>query len=129
MYLFKEIELNSNLEARRALTKIFGIGRSRAALVCDAVGISNSVQLKEVNYYTYLKAVFLIRTYYLTELILKQKLQMDLQLLLNMEESYRCIRYKLFLPLRGQKTRANAQTWKRRRRGSVKKKVARGKRK
>jgi small subunit ribosomal protein S13 len=128
MYLFKEIELNENLEARMSLTKIFGIGKSRANFVFDSIGISNSVQLKDVSYYNYLKAVFLIRTYYITEIVLKQKLQMDLQLLLNTEDSYRCIRYKLFLPLRGQKTRANAQTWKRRRRGSVKKKVARGKR-
>lgn len=126
-YIFKDIELDEKLESRNALTKIYGIGKSRANLVCNKLGFEKSVQLYKVTNYSFVKVVFLMKTFYNTELNLKQKLQMDLQILLDTKESYRCLRYKYYLPLRGQKTRTNAQTWKRRRRGSVKKKVARGK--
>lgn len=126
-YIFKDIELDEKLESRNALTKIYGIGKSRANLVCNKLGFEKSVQLYKVANYSFVKVVFLMKTFYNTELNLKQKLQMDLQILLDTKESYRCLRYKYYLPLRGQKTRTNAQTWKRRRRGSVKKKVARGK--
>lgn len=126
-YIFRDVQLNTNLEIRNSLMKIFGVGKNRAYYVCNSLGLCNPVQLKKVNYYIFLKVVFLLKTYFVTELNLKQKLQLDLQLLLETEISYKCIRYKLNLPLRGQRTRTNAQTWKRRRRGSVKMKVSRGK--
>lgn len=128
-YIFKDIELNDKLESSKALMKIYGIGKSRANLICNKLGITKSVQLKKVTNYNFVKMVFLMKTFYNTELNLKQKLQIDLQILLDTKESYRCLRYKYYLPLRGQRTRTNAQTWKRRRRGSLKKKIARGKRK
>jgi ribosomal protein S13 len=109
-YIFRDVELNANLEIRNSLMKIFGIGKNRANFVSDSLGLHNSVQLKTLNYYTFFKIAFLLKTYYNTELNLKQKLQMDLQLLLETETSYRCVRYKLYLPLRGQRTRTNAQT-------------------
>lgn len=128
-YIFKDIELNEKLESRKSLMKIYGMGKARSALVCNKLGFTSSVQLYKVTNYNFVKIVFLMKTFYNTELNLKQKLQMDLQLLLDTKESYKLLRYKYYLPLRGQKTRTNAQTWKRRRRGSVKKKIARGKKK
>lgn len=109
-YIFKDIELDEKLESRNALTKIYGIGKSRANLVCNKLGFEKSVQLYKVANYSFVKVVFLMKTFYNTELNLKQKLQMDLQILLDTKESYRCLRYKYYLPLRGQKTRTNAQT-------------------
>lgn len=109
-YIFRDVQLNTNLEIRNSLMKIFGVGKNRAYYVCNSLGLCNPVQLKKVNYYIFLKVVFLLKTYFVTELNLKQKLQLDLQLLLETEISYKCIRYKLNLPLRGQRTRTNAQT-------------------
>lgn len=108
-YIFRDVQLNTNLEIRNALVRIFGVGKTRANYTCDSLGLYKSIQLKKVNYYTFLKVVFLIKNYYITELNLKQKIQIDLQLLLD-TTSYRSVRYRLYLPLRGQKTKANAQT-------------------
>ena len=110
VFIFKDIELNDKLESRKALMKIYGIGKSRANFICNTLGVTNSVQLKKVTNYNFVKMVFLMKTFYNTELNLKQKLQIDLQILLDTKESYRCLRYKYYLPLRGQKTRTNAQT-------------------
>lgn len=93
-----------------ALTAIFGIGRSRAAEICQAVGIPNTIKIRELSD----EQVETIRqevAKYTVEGDLRRDLSMSIKRLLDMG-CYRGLRHRRGLPVRGQRTRTNARTRK-----------------
>lgn len=93
-----------------ALTSIYGIGNSRAKKICDAAGVPANTQVKdlaepEVANLRSAVAKFTV------EGDLRREISMNIKRLMDLG-SYRGIRHRRGLPLRGQRTRTNARTRK-----------------
>ncbi|NNC78363.1 MAG: 30S ribosomal protein S13 [Woeseiaceae bacterium] len=93
-----------------ALTSIYGIGNSRAQKICDAAGVAPNTQVKdlaepEVANLRSAVAKFTV------EGDLRREISMNIKRLMDLG-SYRGIRHRRGLPLRGQRTRTNARTRK-----------------
>ena len=99
---------------KQALTRIFGVGPFLADSFCKKVGISPTLELEKVS----TKQLSL-----LTDTIVKDKIHLKQEELsrylyenivrLAQVRSYRGVRHKKGLPLRGQRTRTNFKTAKR----------------
>ncbi len=93
-----------------ALTSIYGIGRTRAAQICKAVGIAPDVKLRELTE----EQVDRIReevAKLTVEGDLRREVSMNIKRLMDLGTN-RGIRHRRGLPVRGQRTRTNARTRK-----------------
>lgn len=93
-----------------ALTSIYGVGRSRAVEICSAAGVSPEQKLIDLTE----GEIESIRTavgVYDVEGDLRRDVSMNIKRLMDLG-SYRGIRHRRGLPLRGQRTRTNARTRK-----------------
>jgi len=93
-----------------ALTSIYGIGNSRARQICKAADVAPSMQVKDLAEPEVAKlrtavAVFTV------EGDLRRETSMNIKRLMDLG-TYRGIRHRRGLPLRGQRTRTNARTRK-----------------
>lgn len=93
-----------------ALTAIYGVGPTRARKICDAVGISPDIRIRELGD----DQVEKIRAEvgrYVVEGDLRREVAMSIKRLMDLG-CYRGLRHRRGLPLRGQRTRTNARTRK-----------------
>jgi small subunit ribosomal protein S13 len=93
-----------------ALQSIYGIGRTRAKLICDAAKVRPEAKIKdltdgEVESLRGEVAKFTV------EGDLRREVAMSIKRLMDMG-SYRGLRHRRGLPVRGQRTRTNARTRK-----------------
>lgn len=93
-----------------SLTAIYGIGRSRAAEICDRLSLSPSVKVKSLDEAVIEKIREEIAQY-TVEGDLRRETSMNIKRLMDLG-CYRGIRHRRGLPLRGQRTRTNARTRK-----------------
>jgi small subunit ribosomal protein S13 len=93
-----------------ALTAIFGIGRSRARLICDVIGIKHSAKIKDLSDAEMDKIREQV-TKFTVEGDLRRETSMNIKRLMDLG-CYRGVRHKKGLPVRGQRTRTNARTRK-----------------
>ena len=93
-----------------ALTSIYGIGRSRAAEICNAVGIDPSVKVRDLAE-PQVEALRGEIGKYVVEGDLRREVSMNIKRLMDLG-CYRGIRHRRGLPLNGQRTRTNARTRK-----------------
>ncbi len=93
-----------------ALTAIYGIGRSRAAAICDAAGIAQDVRIETLSEEEVdrLRAEVSKLT---VEGDLRREVSMNIKRLMDLGCN-RGIRHRRGLPVRGQRTRTNARTRK-----------------
>jgi small subunit ribosomal protein S13 len=94
-----------------ALTYIFGIGRSSASAICASAGIDalrriNDLSPEEINV---LRKI--IENDYKVEGRLRTEVSLNIKRLMDIG-SYRGLRHRKGLPVRGQRTRTNARTRK-----------------
>jgi small subunit ribosomal protein S13 len=94
-----------------ALTYIFGIGRSSAESICASAGVDtlrriNDLSPEEVNV---LRKI--IENDYKVEGRLRTEISLNIKRLMDIG-SYRGLRHRKGLPVRGQRTRTNARTRK-----------------
>ncbi len=102
-----------------ALTAIYGIGRVRAQTICAAAGLTATTKVKDLTE----AEIDKIRTEvgkYTVEGDLRRQISMNIKRLMDLG-TYRGLRHRRGLPVRGQRTRTNARTRKGPRRGVVKK--------
>lgn len=111
------IDLPSNKRAVIALTYIYGIGRTRAKEILAKAGVDENKKLSEFSEDELGKVRNIIESEYTVEGELRGKIAMNIKRLMDIG-SYRGIRHRRGLPVRGQKTKTNARTRKGRR-GSV----------
>ena len=92
------------------LQGIFGIGRSRSRKVCDAAGVNPATQIRSL---TEAEVEALRREVgkYVVEGDLRREVGMSIKRLIDIG-SYRGLRHRRGLPVRGQRTRTNARTRK-----------------
>jgi small subunit ribosomal protein S13 len=93
-----------------ALTAIYGIGRTTARKICQASGIKPDVKIKDLSE-SEVEAIRGEVAKYTVEGDLRRTLSMNIKRLMDLG-SYRGIRHRRGLPLRGQRTRTNARTRK-----------------
>ncbi len=97
------------------LTSIYGIGRSRASVICAAVKVSpekKAKDLTEVELENLRTEIAKIRV----EGDLRREVSMNIKRLIELG-SYRGLRHRRGLPVRGQRTKTNARTRKGKRKG------------
>ncbi len=93
-----------------ALTAIFGVGRSRAEKICEAANIEASAKVKDLTE----PEVARLRTEvarFAVEGDLRREVSMNIKRLMDLG-TYRGIRHRRGLPVRGQRTQTNARTRK-----------------
>jgi len=115
-----DIQISSNIPIRQSFTKIYGIGTTKSNIFCDWLGLPPSWTFNDVSLYkrqSIIKAFekFIIDYNILIEEKLRVQNNTDSQRL-RLISSYRGIRNSQGLPVRGQKTKSNARTQRKRRR-------------
>lgn len=104
------INLPVQKHAEIALTSIYGIGRARARLICNAADVRADAKVKDLSEVEIDRLRTKVGTY-AVEGDLRREVTMNIKRLMDLG-SYRGIRHRRGLPLRGQRTRTNARTRK-----------------
>lgn len=93
-----------------ALRSIYGVGPTRAKLICAEAGIPESTKIKELSE-TELDKLRDQVAKFTVEGDLRREVQMNIKRLMDLG-CFRGIRHRRSLPLRGQRTKTNARTRK-----------------
>lgn len=117
------VDLPRNKPGFVALRTIYGIGRSNAWEVLAKAEIEPRKRVSEWNEEEIARLRSILEQEYTVEGQLRAEVQMNIRRLIEIG-SYRGMRHKLGLPVRGQRTRTNARTRKGRRKTVAGKKKA-----
>lgn len=104
------INVPDNKHARVALTSIYGIGATRALEICAAAEVEPAQCLRDLSE-TQIEALRREVGKLTVEGDLRRELQMNIKRLMDLG-TYRGLRHRRGLPVRGQRTRTNARTRK-----------------
>lgn len=105
------IDIPNNKRGEIALTYIYGIGRSQAKSILETVGIDVNKKVNDWTDEDQKKVREYISSTVKVEGELRSEVQMNIKRLMDIG-SYRGIRHRSGLPLRGQSTKNNARTRK-----------------
>ena len=105
------VDIPNNKRGEIALTYIFGIGNSQAKTILETVGIDVNKKVSEWSDEDQKKVREFISSGIKVEGELRSEVQMNIKRLMDIG-SYRGIRHRNGLPLRGQSTKNNARTRK-----------------
>jgi len=94
-----------------ALTYVYGIGATTAEKVCSSLGIPSSKRVHELDESEVAKIRDFIERNYTVEGDLRREVSMNIKQLVDLG-SYRGVRHRKKLPVRGQRTHTNARTRK-----------------
>ncbi len=94
-----------------ALTYIFGIGRTSAQQIVDEAGIDRSKKSDDLDEQEITQIRGIIDAKYKIEGDLRREIAMNIKRLTDLN-SYRGLRHKKGLPVRGQRTHTNSRTRK-----------------
>ncbi len=108
------VDLPPNKRLEIALTYIYGIGKTRALKICEGTGIDPKKRVGELSAEEINRIRKFIDEHYKVEGDLRREVQLNIKKLRDMG-CYRGIRHAKGLPVRGQSTRRNAKTRKKRR--------------
>ncbi len=106
-----------------ALTYIYGIGPTRSLRILDKAGINPSVRVKDLSEEEGARIAKIIDAEGGVEGDLRKDIAMNVKRLMEVG-SYRGMRHRRNLPVRGQRTHTNARTRKGPRRGLIRAKPA-----
>ncbi len=116
------VDLPKNKRGVIALTYIYGIGNSRAKEILAKAGVDEDKKVKDWNDADIAGIRQAIANYRI-EGELRSEVQLNIKRLMDIG-SYRGIRHRLGLPLRGQRTKNNSRTRKGKRKTIANKKKA-----
>ncbi len=105
------VDIPNNKRGEIALTYIYGIGRSKAKAILEAVDIDINKKVSDWSDADQKKVRDYITNNVKVEGELRSETQMNIKRLMDIG-SYRGIRHRIGLPLRGQSTKNNARTRK-----------------
>ncbi|MEI6889532.1 MAG: 30S ribosomal protein S13 [Bacteroidales bacterium] len=117
------IDLPKNKRGEIGLTYIYGIGRSNAQKILTEAGIDWNKKVQDWDDEEQNKIRAIINEKFKIEGALRSEVQMNIKRLMDIG-SYRGIRHRIGLPLRGQSTKNNARTRKGRKKTVANKKKA-----
>src|SRR5258708_30993561 len=102
------VDLPRDKRIEIALTYIYGIGRPRSHVILDSTGVSPDIRVRDLTE----GEVQLLRdaiSNYRVEGELRREVQLNIKRLIEID-SYRGLRHRRNLPVRGQRTKTNART-------------------
>jgi small subunit ribosomal protein S13 len=105
------IDLPKDKKVEIGLTYIFGIGRSSALEILEKAGIDSALRIRDLSEADVNKLRQVIEKEYRVEGALRTEVAMNIKRLMDIG-SYRGIRHRRGLPVRGQRTHTNARTKK-----------------
>ena len=105
------VDLPRDKRIEIGLTYIYGIGLKSSKDILAATGIDPDVRVKDLTEDDISKLREVIDNHYVVEGDLRRDVAMDIKRLIEIG-SYRGIRHRKGLPVRGQRTRTNARTRK-----------------
>lgn len=113
MVYILESKLPDNKSIFHALQYVYGIGKTRASLICKKLGFSENLKVKNLSENQIIQIIGVINSsdYVLAHDLKKLKLSFDKKLVAI--KSYRGLRRVKGLPVRGQRTHTNARTARR----------------
>ncbi|MEW6313944.1 MAG: 30S ribosomal protein S13 [Pseudomonadota bacterium] len=104
------VNIPNHQHAEIALTAIYGIGRPRARRICAAANVNVSTKIKDLTDAEVDKLRELVGKF-TVEGDLRREISMNIKRLMDLG-TYRGMRHRRGLPVRGQRTRTNARTRK-----------------
>ena len=104
-------DLPNDKRVEIGLTYIFGIGRKRSNTILAATGINPDIRVKDLSDDDVAKIRDYIDQNYRVEGDLRREVALDIKRLTEIG-SYRGLRHRRGLPVRGQRTKTNARTRK-----------------
>ena len=104
------INIPTNKHIVISLQSIFGIGQTRAKLICETLKLKPSTKVSELTE-DQLESIRTTITQFEVEGDLRREVAMNIKRLRDLG-CYRGIRHRKGLPLRGQRTKTNARTRK-----------------
>lgn len=113
VYLF-ESELPENKSVSFAMTRVFGIGKSNSNLICKNLGFSKNLKIKNLTKEQISRLIQFLESSNLVVLGDLKKIKSLSKTRLFSIKSYRGLRLRQGLPVRGQRTHTNANTSKKR---------------
>jgi small subunit ribosomal protein S13 len=105
------VDLPRDKKVEIGLTYIFGIGRELARRIVSSTGVSADLRIKDLNDADVNRLRQAIEKDYRVEGALRTEVAMNIKRLMDIG-SYRGIRHRRGLPVRGQRTHTNARTKK-----------------
>lgn len=117
------VDLPRDKRVEIALTYIYGIGRHTAAEIMEKTGIDSARRMRDITEAEAAKLREVIENDYVIEGDKRREVQTNIQRLIEIG-TYRGLRHRRGLPVRGQRTRTNARTRKGKRKTVAGKKKA-----
>ncbi len=105
------VDLPREKRVEIGLTYIFGIGRTTAQRICEKAGVSPDLRVRDLTEGDVNKLRQAIEKDHRVEGALRTEIAMNIKRLMDIG-SYRGIRHRRGLPVRGQRTHTNARTKK-----------------
>ncbi len=102
------VDLPANKRIEIGLTYIYGIGRTRAKKVLATAGVEEGVKVKDLSEDEVLRLQRVLQEEGRVEGDLRKEVAMNIKRLIEIG-SYRGIRHRRGLPVRGQRTHTNAR--------------------
>lgn len=105
------VDLPKNKRVEISLQYIYGIGTVLAKKILDEAQVNKDTRVKDLTDTEVSRIREVIDKSYKVEGVLRREIQMDIRRLMEIG-SYRGIRHRKGLPLRGQRTKTNSRTRK-----------------
>ena len=115
------VDLPRRKRVEIGLTSIYGIGRSTSRRILEKINIEADTKTDDLSESEITSIRKVIDNEYKVEGVLRTEISMNIKRLMDLG-SYRGLRHRKSLPVRGQRTSTNARTRKGPRRAAVKKK-------
>jgi len=105
------VNIPTNKRAIISLTYIHGIGKAHAKVICEKAGITEDRRIQDLSDDEIIKIREIIDADYKVEGDLRREVSMNIKRLVDLA-TYRGLRHRKRLPVRGQRTHTNARTRK-----------------
>lgn len=115
------IDIPDNKRLEISLTYLFGIGLHLSNEIITKLGLDPDMRAQKLTQDDLARINGLLQSEYVVEGDLRRQIQNNIKRLINIH-SYRGMRHRLGLPVRGQRTRTNSRTRKGRRKTVANKK-------
>ena len=111
MAIVSGINIPDNKRVEISLTSIYGIGRSNALKIVNKLGLDPSIRVKDLMEDQLSAIREIVDKEYKSEGDLRREVQTNVRRLMDVG-SYKGLRHRRGLPVRGQNTKTNARTRK-----------------
>lgn len=111
MFLFRNNPIDDNINICVSLKRVPGMSWIRTKIILSKTGVTQHCKLNYLNEYLFNVITILLRATVISFARISRIVIVNINKLID-NDTYRGIRHKLCLPVRGQRTRTNARTQK-----------------